>query len=58
MNINDAKRIVFKFGTNVLRNDDREISLSRVYSFIEEISSLPFGAPSTKILSTSKHESI
>jgi len=40
MNINDAKRIVFKFGTNVLRNDDREISLSRVYSFIEEISKL------------------
>lgn len=40
MMINDAKRIVFKFGTNVLRNDDREISLSRVYSFIEEISKL------------------
>ena len=40
MNINDAKRIVFKFGTNVLRNDDKEISLSRVYSFIEEISKL------------------
>ena len=40
MNINNAKRIVFKFGTNVLRNDDKEISLSRVYSFIEEISKL------------------
>ncbi len=40
MDINEAKRIVFKFGTNVLRNDDREISLSRVYSFIEEISKL------------------
>ena len=40
MNINEAKRIVFKFGTNVLRNDDKEISLSRVYSFIEEISKL------------------
>lgn len=40
MNINDAKRIVFKFGTNVLRNDEKEISLSRVYSFIEEISKL------------------
>lgn len=40
MNINNAKRIVFKFGTNVLRNDDREISLSRIYSFIEEISKL------------------
>ena len=40
MNIKDKKRIVFKFGTNVLRNDDKEISLSRVYSFIEEISKL------------------
>ncbi len=40
MNINNAKRIVFKFGTNVLRNDEKEISLSRVYSFIEEISKL------------------
>lgn len=40
MKINDAKRIVFKFGTNVLRNEEKEISLSRVYSFIEEISKL------------------
>ena len=40
MNIKDKKRIVFKFGTNVLRNDDKEISLSRIYSFIEEISKL------------------
>lgn len=40
MNINDAKRIVFKFGTNVLRNDEGEISLSRIYSFIEDISKL------------------
>lgn len=40
MNINEAQRIVFKFGTNVLRNDDKEISLSRIYSFIEEISKL------------------
>ncbi len=40
MDINNVKRIVFKFGTNVLRNDDKEISLSRVYSFIEEISKL------------------
>ncbi|MCD7779594.1 MAG: glutamate 5-kinase [Candidatus Gastranaerophilales bacterium] len=40
MKINDAKRIVFKFGTNVLRNENREISLSRIYSFIEEISKL------------------
>ncbi len=40
MKVSDAKRIVFKFGTNVLRNDDKEISLSRIYSFIEEISKL------------------
>lgn len=40
MNIKDKKRVVFKFGTNVLRNDDRDISLSRIYSFIEDISKL------------------
>ncbi len=40
MDINNANRIVFKFGTNVLRNDNKEISLSRVYSFIEDISRL------------------
>lgn len=40
MNINKVKRIVFKFGTNVLRNEDKEISLSRIYSFIEDISKL------------------
>ena len=40
MKLQDYNRIVFKFGTNVLRNDDKEISLSRVYSFIEEISKL------------------
>ncbi len=40
MNISEYKRIVFKFGTNVLRNDDKEISLSRIYSFIEAISKL------------------
>lgn len=38
--IKNAQRIVFKFGTNVLRNDDGEISLSRVSSFIEDISKL------------------
>ena len=36
----NAKRIVFKFGTNVLRNDDKEISLSRIYTFIEDIAML------------------
>lgn len=40
IDIKDAKRIVFKFGTNVLRGDDGEISLSRIYSFIEDISKL------------------
>lgn len=39
-NLNDAKRIVFKIGTNVLRNDEGEISLSRIYSFIEDIAKL------------------
>lgn len=38
--ITKAKKIIFKFGTNILRNDDGEISLSRIYSFIEEISKL------------------
>ena len=36
----NAKRIVFKFGTNVLRNDDGDISLSRIYSFIEDAAKL------------------
>ncbi len=39
-NLNEAKRIVFKIGTNVLRNDEGEISLSRIYSFIEDIAKL------------------
>ena len=39
-NLNEAKRIVFKVGTNVLRNDEGEISLSRIYSFIEDIAKL------------------
>ncbi len=38
--IKDANRIVFKFGTNILRNDEGEISLTRLYSFIEDISAL------------------
>jgi len=37
IDINDINRIVFKFGTNVLRNDDGYISLARIYSFIESI---------------------
>ena len=36
----DVKRIVIKLGTNVLRNDDGEVALSRIYSFIEDISNL------------------
>ena len=40
MNIKNCKRVVFKFGTNVLRNEDKDISLSRIYSFIEDISKL------------------
>lgn len=36
----NAKRIVVKLGTNVLRNDDGEASLPRLYSYIEDISAL------------------
>lgn len=35
-----AKRIVFKFGTNILRGEDGSVSLPRVFSFIENISTL------------------
>lgn len=38
--INEAERIVIKFGTNILTNDEGEISLPRVYSFIEDVSKL------------------
>ena len=38
--IENSKRIVFKFGTNILRNEDGEISLAHLYSFIEDISKL------------------
>jgi glutamate 5-kinase len=36
----DVKRIVIKLGTNVLRNEEGEVALSRIYSFIEDISKL------------------
>lgn len=36
----NINRIVFKFGTNILRNDEKEISLAHLYSFIEDISYL------------------
>lgn len=36
----DIDRIVFKFGTNILRNEQKDISLSHLYSFIEDISYL------------------
>ncbi len=35
-----AKRIVIKLGTNVLRNDDGNVSLPRIYTFIEDIARL------------------
>lgn len=38
--ISDANRIVIKFGTNILVNDEGDISLPRVYSFIEDVSKL------------------
>ena len=36
----NVKRIVIKLGTNVLRNEDGEVALSRIYSYIEDI--VPF----------------
>ncbi|MBP7211667.1 glutamate 5-kinase [bacterium] len=38
--ITNANRIVIKFGTNIIVNDEGDISLPRVYSFIEEVSKL------------------
>ena len=38
--IRDARRIVFKFGTNVLSRRDGQIALSRVYSYIESLADL------------------
>lgn len=36
----NVKRIVIKLGTNIIRNTDGEVALSRIYSFIEDISKL------------------
>ena len=36
----NAKRIVIKVGTNVLRSDDGHISLPRIFSFIENMAAL------------------
>lgn len=38
--ITQANRVVIKFGTNILTNDEGDVSLSRVYSFIEDVSKL------------------
>ncbi len=38
--IKQSDRIVIKFGTNILTNDEGEVSLSRIYSFIEDVSTL------------------
>lgn len=38
--ITDANRIIIKFGTNILTNEEGEVSLPRVYSFIEDVSRL------------------
>lgn len=35
-----SNRIVIKFGTNILTNDEGDVSLPRVYSFIEDVSKL------------------
>ena len=39
-NIKDAKRIVFKLGTNTIANKDGSVALSRIYSFIESLAEL------------------
>lgn len=39
-NITEANRIVIKFGTNILTNEEGNVSLPRVYSFIEDVSKL------------------
>ena len=36
----NAKRIVIKLGTNVIRNEDGEVAISRIYSFIEDMAKL------------------
>ncbi|MBR1425811.1 glutamate 5-kinase [bacterium] len=36
----EAKRIVIKLGTNILRNDEGFVSLPRIYTFIEDIANL------------------
>lgn len=38
--VTQANRIVIKFGTNILTNEEGEVSLPRVYSFIEDVSKL------------------
>ena len=36
----NVKRIVIKLGTNVLRNDEGDVALSRIYSFVDDIAKL------------------
>lgn len=36
----NAKRVVVKLGTNILRNSDGNVSLPRIFSFIEDMASL------------------
>ena len=38
--IKNAKRIVFKFGTNVLTADEGGLALSRIYAFMEDMARL------------------
>ena len=35
----NVKRIVIKLGTNVLRNEDGDVALPRIYSYIDELPS-------------------
>lgn len=39
-NFLDVKRIVIKLGTNIIRNENGDVALPRIYSYIESISKL------------------
>ncbi len=48
----NVKRIVIKFGTNILRGDDGHVSLPRVFSFIEDIAALVHGGKEVIVITS------
>ena len=56
--IENSKRIVFKFGTNILRNEHGEISLAHLYSFIEDLSYLYKEGKEITVLLDKKHRRV